>query len=80
MTQGEDILDRSSKTTMPLAEDYEQSKRDTWSSKSMLQFIKSRKSTAEGIWLLIALFAMHVSFNAHFLHFLHSSSDLWSLP
>jgi len=42
--QGEEILDRVSKLTMPLAEDYEQSKRDTWSSKSMLQFIKSRKS------------------------------------
>ena len=42
--QGEEILELASKTTKPLAEDYEQCKRDTWSSKSMLQFIRSRKS------------------------------------
>lgn len=45
-SRGEEILDRVTKLTMPLAEDYEQSKRDTWSSKSMLQFIRSRKSAA----------------------------------
>ena len=42
--QGEEILELASKTTRPLAEDYEQYKRDTWSSKSMLQFIRSRKT------------------------------------
>ena len=65
VSQGEEILDRVSKTSMPLAEDYEQSKRDTWSSKSMLQFIKSRKSAVvEGECPITALcidylWAMH---------------------
>ena len=42
--QGEKILDIPSKTTRGLAEDYEQCKRDTWSSKGMLLRIRSRQS------------------------------------
>ena len=45
--QGERILDPTDKTALPLAEDYAHCKRDTWSSKSMLQLIKSRNSVSK---------------------------------
>lgn len=42
--QGEAILDLPSKSARALAADYELYMRDAWSSKGMLQLIRSRKS------------------------------------
>ena len=42
--QGETILDTASKSARALEADYELYMRDAWSSKGMLQLIRSRKS------------------------------------
>ena len=49
LVQGEQILDQEKKLTLPLAEDYEQCKQETWSSKSMIKLIQSQKSNSHAL-------------------------------